>query len=183
MARGPDRADALVLFGATGDLARKKLFPALYHLQAARRLDVPVIGVAASDWDDDRLRDCAADAVRAAVNDVDSATLDELGGRLTMVSGDYRSADTFSSLAARLSATGAGHPVHYLAIPPALFGAVVQGLARAGLHQRARVVVEKPFGRDLASAGNSTRCCTRYSPRPPSSGSTITWARSRSRTC
>ena len=152
MARGPDRGDALVLFGATGDLARKKLFPALYQLCLAGRLQVPVIGVAASDWDDDRLRDHAAHAIRVAVSDVDPATLDALTGRLSMVSGDYRSAGTFSSLAARLSAAGAEHPVHYLAIPPTLFGAVAQGLAGAGLHKRARVVVEKPFGRDLASA-------------------------------
>ena len=146
------RADALVLFGATGDLARKKLFPALYHLEVAGRLDLPVVGVASSDWDDDQLRDYAADAVRTAVDDVDAAGLERLTSRLAMVSGDYRSADTFSSLAKRLGAAGVERPAHYLAIPPAMFEAVVHGLAAAGLHRNARVVVEKPFGRDLASA-------------------------------
>jgi glucose-6-phosphate 1-dehydrogenase len=146
------RANALVLFGATGDLARKKLFPALYHLTAAGRLRLPVVGVAASEWGDAELRRYAADSVRGAVEDVDTATLAQLTGRLAMVSGDYRDAGTFSSLAKRLAAAGAERPVHYLAIPPALFTAVVEGLASAGLHRRARVVVEKPFGRDLASA-------------------------------
>lgn len=145
-------ADALVLFGATGDLARKKLFPALYHLTAAGRLPVQVIGVAASDWADPELREYAADAVRTAVGEVENAVLDQLTGRLAMISGDYRDAGTFSSLAKRLAAAGVERPVHYLAIPPALFEAVVLGLAEAGLHRRARVVVEKPFGRDVASA-------------------------------
>jgi glucose-6-phosphate 1-dehydrogenase len=146
------RGDALVLFGATGDLARKKLFPALYHLTATGRLQLPVVGVAVSEWGDAELREYAAESVRDAVDDIDSATLGQLTGRLAMVSGDYRNADTFSLLAKRLAAAGAERPVHYLAIPPALFPAVIEGLAAAGLHRRARVVVEKPFGRDLASA-------------------------------
>ena len=141
-----------MLFGATGDLARKKLFPALYHLAAAGRLDLPVVGVAASDWGDEQLRDYAADAVRASVEDVDAAALERLIARLAMVSGDYRAADTFSSLAKRLGFAGVERPAHYLAIPPALFEAVVHGLAAVGLQRNARVVVEKPFGRDLASA-------------------------------
>ncbi len=146
------RADALVLFGATGDLARKKLFPALYHLAAAGRLDLPVVGVASSDWDDDRLREYAVDAVRTAVDDVDAAALERLISRVAMVSGDYRAADTFSSLAKRLAAADVERPAHYLAIPPVMFEPVVHGLAAAGLNRNARVVVEKPFGRDLASA-------------------------------
>lgn len=146
------RAEALVLFGATGDLARKKLFPALYHLTAAGQLEVPVIGVAASGWDDQRLRAYAADSVRAAVRDADTATLERLNARLRMVGGDYRETDTFSRLAEQLAAAGVERVVHYLAIPPALFGAVVQGITRVGLHRHARVVVEKPFGRDLTSA-------------------------------
>jgi glucose-6-phosphate 1-dehydrogenase len=147
-----ERADALVLFGATGDLARKKLYPALYHLTATGRLELPVMGVAASAWGDAELREYAADSIRDAVDDLDTATLERLTGRLAMVSGDYRDAQTFSSLAKRLAAASAQRPVHYLAIPPALFAAVVEGLAAAGLHRRARVLVEKPFGRDLASA-------------------------------
>jgi len=146
------RADALVLFGATGDLARKKLFPALYHLAAAKRLHVPIVAVAFSDWDDAQLRGYATDAVAAAVGQVDGPVLDELARGLVMVSGDYRDPATFAALARRLSEAGAVRPVHYLAIPPGLFPVVVQGLAGTGLGRGARVVVEKPFGRDLASA-------------------------------
>lgn len=151
------RADALVLFGATGDLARKKVFPALYHLAIAERLSVPLVGVALSDWDDARLRDFAAEAVGAAVSQVDRTVLDELLRRLAMVSGDYRDPATYLDLARRLSEAGAERPVHYLAIPPALFPVVVQGLAGTGLGPGARVVVEKPFGRDLASARELNR--------------------------
>ena len=126
------RADALVLFGATGDLARKKLFPALYHLAAAKRLDVPIVAVAFSDWDDAQLRGYATDAVAAAVGQVDGPVLDELARGLVMVSGDYRDPATLAALARRLSEAGAVRPVHYLAIPPGLFPVVVQGLARDG---------------------------------------------------
>jgi glucose-6-phosphate 1-dehydrogenase len=151
------RADALVLFGATGDLARKKLFPALYHLAAARQLGVPVVGVAVSDWDDAQLRTYAAGAVETAEGQVDGPALKGLTGSLAMVSGDYRDPATFAALARRLAGVCAVRPVCYLAIPPGLFPVVVQGLARAGLGQGARVVVEKPFGRDLASARELNR--------------------------
>lgn len=147
-----DRADALVLFGATGDLARRKLFPALYHLAAAGRLGVPVVGVAASGWDDAKLGEYATAAVDAAVDPVDRSALGEMMGRLAMVSGDYRDPATFDALARRLAEAGAARPVHYLAIPPAAFPVVVEGLAGVGLQAGARVVVEKPFGRDLASS-------------------------------
>ncbi|MGE0794915.1 MAG: glucose-6-phosphate dehydrogenase [Acidimicrobiia bacterium] len=143
-------ADSLVLFGATGDLARKKLFPALYHLELRHGLDHRIIGVALSDWDDDGLRRYAGDAVRAAVDAVDDATLSRLLARLSFVSGDYASATTFSSLANALG--HASRPAYYLAIPPAAFATVVRGLVGAGLHEHARVIVEKPFGRDLDSA-------------------------------
>jgi glucose-6-phosphate 1-dehydrogenase len=151
------RADALVLFGATGDLARKKLFPALYHLVAAKQLGVPVAGVAVSDWDDTQLRAYATEAVEAAEGQVDGTALQELAGDLAMVSGDYRNPATFAALARRLADAGAVRPVYYLAIPPGLFPVVVQGLAQAGLGRDARVVVEKPFGRDLASARELNR--------------------------
>ena len=144
------RADALVLFGATGDLARKKLFPALYHLAAAKLLGVPVVGVAVSDWNDAHLRTYATEAAEAAEGHVDGPALDELAGDLAMVSGDYRDPATFAALARRLAEVGAVRPVYYLAIPPGLFAVVVQGLAGAGLSPGGRVVVEKPFGRDLA---------------------------------
>ncbi len=151
------RAGALVLFGATGDLARKKLFPALYHLAAAKQLGVPVVGVAVSDWDDARLRAYATEAVQAAEGQVDDPALKELAGGLAMVSGDYRDPATFAALARRLAEVGTARPVYYLAIPPGLFPVVAQGLAQAGLSQGARVVVEKPFGRDLASARELNR--------------------------
>ena len=152
------RADALVLFGATGDLARKKLFPAVYHLAAARQLGVPVVGVAVSDWDDTRLRAYATEAVKTAEGGhADGPALDELAGGLAMVSGDYRDRFTFAALAERLAELGAARPVYYLAIPPGLFPVVVQGLSQAGLSRGTRVVVEKPFGRDLASARELNR--------------------------
>ena len=151
------RADALVLFGATGDLARKKLFPALYQLAVAKQLGVPVVAVAVSDWDDTQLRAYATEAVETREGHVDGPALDELAGALVMVSGDYRNPATFTALARRLDEVGAMRPVYYLAIPPALFPVVVQGLAGSGLGQDARVVVEKPFGRDLASARELNR--------------------------
>jgi glucose-6-phosphate 1-dehydrogenase len=106
----PARADALVLFGATGDLACKMLFPALYRLAAAGQLDVPVIGVAASDWDDAALARYAADAVEATEQTVDKAALSRLRDALAMVSGDYREAATFDTLARRLGDAGATRP-------------------------------------------------------------------------
>ena len=160
------RGDALVLFGATGDLARKKLFPALYHLAAAGRLDVPVVGVAASGWDDTRLAAFATEAVEAAVPAAEAAALKALSGRLTMVDGDYRDPATFEALAGCLADAGSVRPVHYLAIPPALFPVVVDGLAGAGLARDARVVVEKPFGRDLGSAQELNRLLRDVFPEP-----------------
>lgn len=142
--------DALVLFGATGDLAKKKLYPALYELFRSGDLQVPVIGVAVSDWDDDSLRAYARSAVEAAVGIVDEAAFAQLATNLLMVSGDYRSEETFNALAYHLG--DAKRPVFYLAIPPTLFEEVVGGLVSAGLHERGRVIVEKPFGHDLASA-------------------------------
>lgn len=142
--------DALVLFGATGDLAKKKLYPALYELFRSGDLQVPVIGVAVSDWDDEGLRAYARSAVEAAVGTVDEAAFAHLATNLLMVSGDYRSEETFNALAYHLG--DAKRPVFYLAIPPTLFEEVVGGLVSAGLHERGRVIVEKPFGHDLASA-------------------------------
>jgi len=144
------RADALVLFGATGDLARKKLFPALYELARRGQLDLPIVGVALSDWDDKGLHDYARAAVEAAGGAVDETAFAQLVARLSLVTGDYSDPSTFIRLAAQIA--GARRAAHYLAIPPAMFGAVVRGLAGAGLHAGARVVVEKPFGRDLESA-------------------------------
>jgi glucose-6-phosphate 1-dehydrogenase len=145
-----EESDALVLFGATGDLAYKLLFPSLYELERTDRLAVPVIGVAKSDLSDDGLRDRARESVRAKVADVDDSVLERLVARLSLVAGDYQDINTFHQLADRLR--GSKHPTFYLAIPPSLFGLVVTSIGKVGLADGARVVVEKPFGRDLESA-------------------------------
>jgi glucose-6-phosphate 1-dehydrogenase len=147
--------DVLVLFGATGDLARKMLFPALYRLTERGELPVPVVGVARKDLDSDQVRSHVAASVRAALGDgVDSAALESLLQRVHLVAGDFADPATFDRLAKLLAElVGAqGFAVHYLAVPPGLFGTVADGLAAAGLAERARLVVEKPFGRDLDSA-------------------------------
>lgn len=144
------RSDAVVLFGATGDLAKKKLFPALYHLAADGSLDCPVIGVARSDWNDAKLREYAAESIRSVVAEVDEKILRDLQANLSYVSGDYGDTATHKQLADKLA--DAKVPVIYLAIPPSVFPAVVGGLKSVGLNKRSRLVVEKPFGRDLASA-------------------------------
>lgn len=142
--------DVLVLFGASGDLARKKLLPSVWRLSAGGRLGVPVVGVAASIWDDDTFRTHARDALRATGEAVDERAFRALAASMTYVSGDYHDPELYRRLAERLAACG--HPLFYLAIPPSLFEAVIGGLAGVGLHRQARVVVEKPFGRDLDSA-------------------------------
>ncbi len=144
------RSDALVVFGVTGDLADKQIFPALYALSRRGALDVPVIGVASSALSDADLRERASRSIRAHEAEVDPVALDHLLARLQYVSGDYKDAGTFSALKRALG--GATRPAHYLAIPPALFTTVIEGLGAAGLNANARLVVEKPFGRDLASA-------------------------------
>ena len=145
-----EQSDALVLFGATGDLAYKLLFPSLYELERTDRLGVPVIGVAKSDLSDDGLRDRARQSIRAKVTNVDDAVLERLVARLSLVAGDYRDMGTFQRLAVQLR--GSKHPTFYLAIPPSLFGLVVTSLGQVGMAKGGRVVVEKPFGRNLQSA-------------------------------
>ena len=160
-------ADALVLFGATGDLAYKKIFPAVYEMEKGDRLNRPVIGFASSDWDDAKLRDRARDSVHDHVpsdEELDEQALDRLIERLSYVSGDYRDESTFHALSEALEKAGAAHPLFYLAIPPVLFDDVITGLAAVGLDQGARVVVEKPFGRDLASAHELNDCLHRAFP-------------------
>ncbi len=148
----PASADAFVAFGITGDLARKMTFVSLYQLERRKLLHCPVIGVAAEDWTDTQLRERAEESVMAALGDVpvDQPALKRLLKRMHYVGGDFNDATTFSKLATALK--GAKLPVFYLEIPPFLFGPVVQNLAAAGLTAGARVVVEKPFGHDLASA-------------------------------
>jgi len=143
-------SDALVLFGATGDLAHKKLFPALQNLARRDRLNIPVIGVACAGWSLDQLIQRARDSLERHGGGVDPAAFAALRGALRYVDGDYRDPAVFRKLKTELA--GARHPLHYLAIPPTLFGTVVESLGASGCAHGARVVVEKPFGRDLASA-------------------------------
>ncbi len=143
-------SDALVVFGVTGDLARKQIFPALYAMALRGTLHVPVIGVASSPWSNAELRAAARASIEQSQPACDQAVLTGLLNSLDYVSGDYKDAITFDALKTALGK--AQHPTHYLAIPPALFPTVIEGLGRVGLASGARVVVEKPFGRDLASA-------------------------------
>jgi len=145
-------ADALVLFGATGDLAKKKIFPALYNLERRGELSVPVIGVARSDWSDDDFRQHAHDSIVAAFPSAAAVVIDALLARLDLVQGDYGDEATWASLAETLDSHSSETCVYYMAIPPSMFPTVVTALAGAGLNDRGRIVVEKPFGRDLASA-------------------------------
>ncbi|NOX30392.1 MAG: glucose-6-phosphate dehydrogenase [Actinobacteria bacterium] len=148
------RGDAVVLFGASGDLAKKKLFPALYDLTVRGRLGMPVIGVGRSAWDGDDLARYARDSVEAHVDRVgiafDEEAFCQLIEGMQFVSGGYTDPVMYPRLAEALA--GSNCPLMYLAIPPSLFDDVITGLANAGLTNTARVVVEKPFGRDLASA-------------------------------
>jgi glucose-6-phosphate 1-dehydrogenase len=146
------RADALVLFGATGDLAKRKLFPALYGLEEHGELDVPVIGVARSDWTDEAFCKNAHDAIIAAEPHAESAVMDSLLQRLDLIQGDYSDQATWESLRDTLDRNGSKHAVFYMAIPPSMFPEVAGRLASVGLNERGLIVVEKPFGRDLASA-------------------------------
>jgi glucose-6-phosphate 1-dehydrogenase len=143
-------ADVLVIFGITGDLAKKMTFRSLYRLERRRMLHCPIIGVARREWSAATLRDHARRAIEDTGEVIDEEVFRRFVQRLSMIPGDYGDAKTYDRLA---RAIGAYHtPVFYLEIPPSLFGRVVEGLARANLTGRARVVVEKPFGHDLASA-------------------------------
>jgi glucose-6-phosphate 1-dehydrogenase len=143
-------SDALVFFGATGDLAYKKIFPALQAMLKRGNLDVPVIGVAKAGWNLDQLKARARDSLEKHGGGVDAAAFEKLSTLLRYVDGDYNDAATFRAIRKQLAS--AQRPAHYLAIPPALFGTVVEQLAKADCTEGARVIVEKPFGRDLASA-------------------------------
>jgi glucose-6-phosphate 1-dehydrogenase len=147
-------SDALVFFGATGDLAYKKIFPALQSLVKRGRLSVPVIGVAGRSWTSDQLRARARDSLKEH-GGVDPAAFDTLSGLLRYVGGDYHSPATFETVRKELGS--ARRPAYYLAIPPALFGVVVEQLAKSGCTKGARVVIEKPFGHDLGSAQELNR--------------------------
>lgn len=148
--RGMAQSDALVLFGVTGDLAHKKIFSALYAMAKRGVLDVPVVGVASSKWSLPQLRERAKDGIRKSGGIDDQRALRHLLSLLRYVNGDYNDPGTFKAL--KIALGDARRPAYYLAIPPALFATVIKGLGAAGLTDKARVIVEKPFGRDLASA-------------------------------
>jgi glucose-6-phosphate 1-dehydrogenase len=147
----PVPSDAFVFFGATGDLAHKKVFPALYNMAKRKAINVPVIGVASSPWTVDQLRDRARDGIEQFGGGVDDEqAFGHLSELLQYVDGNYNDAKTYKALKVGLGSSV--RPAHYLAIPPSLFPTVVEGLGSSGCADHARVIVEKPFGRDLTSA-------------------------------
>jgi glucose-6-phosphate 1-dehydrogenase len=148
-------ADALILFGATGDLCFRKIFPALYHLVRRGRLDIPVIGVARAGWTREQMQGRVRESVEQLVKERDPAVLERLLKLVRYVDGDYQSPATFASLKTALGQ--AQRPLHYLAIPPSMFPVVVRNLGDSQCAKDARVVVEKPFGRDLAAARELNR--------------------------
>jgi len=156
-----ERSDALVFFGATGDLAYKKIFPSLQAMTKHGELEMPVIGVAKAGWTVDQLRE-RAKASLTEHGGVDAAAFAKLSARLKYVDGDYQDPATYQKLKEQLGK--AKRPLHYLAIPPSLFETVAEGLAQASCTETARVVVEKPFGRDLASAQDLNRILHKYFP-------------------
>ena len=155
------RSDALVFFGATGDLAYKKIFPALQAMIKRGHLDAPVIGVAKDDWDLEKLRARARDSVEKH-GGLDPEAFEKLSKLLRYVGGDYTKPATFDALRKELD--GANHPAHYLAIPPVLFGTVVEHLEKSGSARGARIIVEKPFGKDLASSQQLNQTIQRVFP-------------------
>jgi glucose-6-phosphate 1-dehydrogenase len=155
-AAGPAPSDALVIFGVSGDLAHKMIFPALYAMAKRGMLDVPLVGIARSQWSDEQLRKHVTDSIKQDVGSVDDPkALQHLLSLLRYVAGDYNEPETFKMLKQALG--DARRPAYYLAIPPALFATVIKGLGTAGLAEGARVIVEKPFGHDLASARELNR--------------------------
>lgn len=162
MGTRPDNADALILFGVTGDLAKRRLFPALYELEEDDDLGIPVIGVSRSTDDDEALRHRVREALDFAGIEVDESIFARLAARLSHVPGDYQDPETFRRIGEK--AGDRTCTVSYLAIPPELFDDVIQGLASAGLNEHGRVVVEKPFGRDEKSARELTEIIHRHYP-------------------
>ncbi len=145
-------SDAIVLFGASGDLATKMTFPSLYKLAARGILDIPIIGVALTDWDDEKMRAHARKSIVGAGVQLDEKVFGPFAQRMSFIAGDYGKKETFDALKKVLARVSSEAPLFYLEIPPSLFERVVIQLSEAGLTDSARVVIEKPFGHDLASA-------------------------------
>jgi glucose-6-phosphate 1-dehydrogenase len=157
----PLHSDAFVFFGATGDLAYKQIFPALQAMIRRGHLDMPIIGVAKSDWNLDQLKARARDSLEKH-GGVDHESFAQLSTRLQYIDSDYRDATTYERL--RKALGDAVRPLHYLAIPPSMFATVAEGLAQSGCAKDARVILEKPFGRDLASAQALNRTLQQFFP-------------------
>ena len=155
-AQGPEPADVLVIFGLTGDLAKVMTFRSLYRLERRGLLNCPIVGVAVDDWTVEHLREHARACIEGTGEPLDTDVFDRFAARLSYVSGDFTDAATYERVASAISTAIGGKeassPVFYLEIPPFLFGPVIGQLTAAGLTKRGRVVVEKPFGHDLASA-------------------------------
>jgi glucose-6-phosphate 1-dehydrogenase len=150
MNQAQPRSDALAFFGASGDLAYKKIFPALHAMARRGHLDFPVIGVAKSGWSLDQLRARARESIEKHGGGVNDEAFARLISRLAYIDSDYKDPATYAALHKALG--GAQHPTHYLAIPPSLFETVIQGLSSSGCAENGRVILEKPFGHDLPSA-------------------------------
>jgi glucose-6-phosphate 1-dehydrogenase len=155
-----EASDALVFFGATGDLAYKQIFPALYRLVRDEGLATPIIGVAKRGWNLDQLKGRAADSVKEHGGDINCDAFKQLLNQLLYVDGDYNDPNVFAALRQQLG--NAKRPLHYLAIPPVLFSVVASQLAKSGCSKNARLVVEKPFGHDRQSAGELSRILDQY---------------------
>src|SRR6516225_9306883 len=156
-----EMSDAFVFFGATGDLAYKQIFPSLQRLIKDEGFNLPIIGVAKADWSVDQLKARAKDSLEH-YGGVDQAAFDKMAGLLRYVDGDYANAATFTELRKQLGQ--AQRPLHYLAVPPSLFGTVAEGLANSGCATDARVVVEKPFGHNLSTAQQLNRTLHQFFP-------------------
>src|SRR5260370_35071958 len=156
-------SDALVFFGVTGDLAYKQIFPALQSMIKHGNLDIPVIGVAGRPWSIDQLREHFHDSL-AEHGGVDPTAFEKLSSMLQYVSGDYKDEATYTKL--RKALGGATRPLYYLAIPPSSFGPVVEALGKSGCANGARVIIEKPSGRDLPSAQSLNRLLHSGFPDP-----------------
>ncbi|HEX7444206.1 MAG TPA: glucose-6-phosphate dehydrogenase, partial [Acidimicrobiales bacterium] len=144
------RSDCLVMLGITGDLAKKKLLPAVYRLHGRGLLNIPVIGLAREDWTTEHLRAHVRESIENSPEKFDETQYEGLMAGFSYVQGDYNDPDTFTRVKAAVGA--AQRPIFHMAIPPSMFAIVAQGLAAVGLNEGSRIVVEKPFGRDLASA-------------------------------
>ncbi|MCM5555386.1 glucose-6-phosphate dehydrogenase [Pleomorphomonas sp. NRK KF1] len=149
------RSDALVIFGATGDLARKMIYPSLYQMVRRGNLNEPIVGVARDGWSVEKLLERARESIAASCGDIDEATFAKFAGLMRFVPGDYQDPSTFTRLGEALS--DRRRVLYYLAIPPSMFVSVTAGLKQANLSAGARLMVEKPFGRDLASAQELNR--------------------------